>query len=265
MDPVTVALTVAVGTTVVSFLGKILGDRANKLVSTERDRYDTRFEIDDTSDAAKALREIISELREERESGTNGGATTERLRLEALETRFAELETLQASHRDFAVQREYHALGLAQSKISFTLGYVFGALGALLVLAGATKALFFADTTAQATAGILTAVAGVIPEALAGLLFVSASSAGKRMDENFDRGRADRDLAAAQQIAADMEDRVLGDRLQAVLALSMARASIDEASLRLVEQIAPAWAPRPAGETASDRSGDGCRWRRCFR
>lgn len=62
-------------------------------------------------------------------------------RLQELDVRLAQLEAdQQASQKDFAVQREYHTLGLAQSKISFTLGYVFGALSAVVILAAISMA-----------------------------------------------------------------------------------------------------------------------------
>jgi hypothetical protein len=230
MDSLVLAPIIALAGVAAGLLSKFIAARFDRLINRERDHYETRISTHGSLDS-DALRKLAADLSRERPSA---GA------LQALEVRLAELEAGQETdQREFAVQREYHALGLAQSKVSFTLGYVFGALGALVVLAGAIKALFFADTSSQATVGILTATAGVIPEALAGLLFVSASRAAKTMAENFDRGRADRDLAAAQHIAAEMQDRALGDRLQAVLALSMAHASIDDAALRLVHQLDP--------------------------
>lgn len=217
-----------------------LRERFDQLVSKEREQFEIRFgPTESTSEAS--LGALLSEIRSAEGSALReeGGLHVDDGRLQQLndlEIRLATIEADQeASQREFAVQREYHSLGLAQSKISFTLGYVFGALGAIVLLAGAVKILFFSDTSNQATAAFFTVIAGAIPEALAGLLFVSASRAGARMTENFDRGRADRDLAAAQKIAGDMEDRALGNRLQAILALSMARASVDESALRLVQ------------------------------
>jgi len=235
MDPFVIF---SVASAIFAMLGKLLGDRFNRLVTKERDNYEVRIEPQESIDL-QGIRELLDRISAEAAANSEDMEDPDPARLQALELRLAALEVgHEASERQFAVQREYHSLGLAQSKVSFMLGYVFGALGALVVLAGAAKALFFADSGSEATTAALTAVAGLIPEALAALLFVSANRAGKRMDENFDRGRADRDLASAQQIAAEMQDRVLGDRLQAVLALSMARASIDEGALRLVEQIA---------------------------
>jgi hypothetical protein len=235
MDPV---LILGAAGAVVAIISKFVVVRFDRLISSERDSYETRISFEE--DFAPELHAKLAELAQAQavppESDAADGIARQKMR--ALEIRLAELEVgQQSSQRDFAIQREYHALGLAQSKISFTLGYIFGALGSLVVLGGAIKALFFANTGSEVTAGVLTSVAGVIPEALSALLFVSASRAGVRAAENFDRGRVDRDLAAAQQIAAEMKDRGLGDRLQAVLALSLAHASIDDAALQLVQEI----------------------------
>jgi hypothetical protein len=247
MDSLVLAPIIALAGVAAGILSKCIAARFDRLINRERDHYETRISTHGSLDS-DALQKLAADLSRERASA--GG-------LQALEVRLAELEAGQeTSQREFAVQREYHALGLAQSKVSFTLGYVFGALGALVVLAGAVKALFFADTSGQATVGILTATAGVIPEALAGLLFLSASRAGKTMAENFDRGRADRDLAAAQHIAAEMQDRALGDRLQAVLALSMARASIDDAALQLVHQLDPSAHAANDSPRTREQAGD---------
>jgi hypothetical protein len=247
MDSLVFAPIIALAGVAAGVLWKFTAARFDGLINRERDHYETRISTHGSLDS-DALHKLAAELSRERTSA--GG-------LQALEVRLAELEAGQeTSQREFAVQREYHALGLAQSKVSFTLGYVFGALGALVVLAGAVKALFLADTSNQAIVGILTATAGVIPEALAGLLFVSASRAGKTMAENFDRGRADRDLAAAQHIAAEMQDRALGDRLQAVLALSMAHASIDDAALQLVHQLDPSARAVNDSPGAREQAGD---------
>jgi len=225
-------LVAALIASIAAYAVRLLEHRFDRIVTKERDEFEDRFKAGD-SPTGKTIDEMLAEIEQELDS--SGADSAKDARLHALEARLGELEKdREANHYDFAVQREYHALGLAQSKISFTLGYVFGAVGAVVILAGAVKLLFFSDSDSQVAVGIFTAIAGAIPEALAGLLFVSASRDGTRMTENFDRGRADRDLAAAQRIAAEMEDRELGNRLQAVIALSMARSDVTDTALRLV-------------------------------
>lgn len=240
MEPTAALIASSAAVALLGVVTRLLRERFDQLVTKEREEFEVRFDVAEST-SEPSLGTLLTEIRSVEGSALGDKDQTHfddtRLkRLNDLEVRLATIEADQeASQREFAVQREYHALGLAQSKISFTLGYIFGALGAIVILAGAVKILFFSDTGDQATAAFFTVVAGAIPETLAGLLFVSASRAGARMTENFDRGRADRDLAAAQKIAADMEDRDLGNRLQAILALSMAQASVDESALQLVQ------------------------------
>lgn len=144
------------------------------------------------------------------------------------------IEDPQHHQRYFPIQREYHLLGLSQSKRSFTLGYLFGAFGAAVLLAGAVKIIFFTDGASRSTIATYTAVAGAITEAIAGLLFVLANRAGSRMMKNFDRGREDRDLAIAREIATQLEDKTLGDRLHTIVALSMCRVDVDADALEWI-------------------------------
>jgi TRADD-N domain-containing protein len=228
------------GTIIAAYAGRLLASWFDRIQTQERDEFETRITIADPPNPGSLgilLADLSAEVEKSRPQADSGDQRAESRLFEDLESRLSVLEAdREAAQRDFAIQREYHALGLAQSKISFTLGYVFGALGAIVILAGAVKLLFFSDGSNAATIGVFTAIAGAIPEALAGLLFVSASKAGSRMSENFDRGREDRDLAAAQEIAASMEDRTLGNRLQAVLALSMAKSTVTDGALRLLER-----------------------------
>jgi hypothetical protein len=241
MDPSGLGLIVALAGLVAASAGRLLAHRMNVLIGREREEFESRFGDPEPSFLDEAeLESLFAELgkvREElRETGGAEGDGESQLasQLRRLEARLTSLERERESGApETSIEREYHALGLAQSKVSFNLGYAFGALGALIVLAGAVKALFFAGA-GHASTGALIAVAGAIPEALAGLLFLTAGQAGNRMLENFDRGRVDRNLAAAQTIAAEIEDRELGNRLAAVLALSLARSEVSEGSLALV-------------------------------
>jgi Cyanobacterial TRADD-N associated 2-Transmembrane domain len=126
---------------------------------------------------------------------------------------------------------QYHSVGLSQARIAFRLSIAFAGLGALVVLAGAVKLLFFADDHAAMLSGVYTAVCGTIAETVAALLLLQADRANRRMTEFFDRGRRDRDLAAAQQIAAGLADRTIGVWLQVTLALLLAGCATDSAPI----------------------------------
>jgi hypothetical protein len=123
----------------------------------------------------------------------------------------------------------------------------FAALGALVILTGAVKLLFFGGDHAAVPSCVYTAICSATPEAVAALLLTQADRANRQMADLFDRDRRDRDLAAAQQIAAELADRTVGDLLQAWLVVQLVDATdstpsalasvLDEASAGSVEWI----------------------------
>lgn len=144
---------------------------------------------------------------------------------------------------------EYHRVGLRQARVAFYTGMVFAALGALVVLAGAVKLLFFGDGDAV-QADAYTTICGAIAEAVAALLLMQADRANRRMMELFDRGRHDRDLTAAQRIAERLPDDDVGVQLRAWLVLHLAgdvdpgkstRAVLRDQSPSSVREVGAPW------------------------
>jgi hypothetical protein len=130
---------------------------------------------------------------------------------------------------------------------------VFAALGALVILAGAIKLLFFNGSGATVETATYTAICGAISEAIAALLLAQAERANRRMVELFDRGRHDRDLATAQRIAECLPDDAVSVRTRAWLVFQLAGAADPDASTRAFFAIHP---PSPAArEDAVRRRG----------
>ncbi len=121
---------------------------------------------------------------------------------------------------------------------------VFAALGALVILAGAVRLLFFYGANDMAQTGGYTAICGAISEAVAALLLAQAERANRRMVELFDRGRRDRDLATAQRIAERLPDDPVGRRLRAWLVFQLAGAVDPDASMRAFFSDPPS-SPKP--------------------
>ena len=82
---------------------------------------------------------------------------------------------------------EYHARGLAQSKISFNLSLTFASLGFLVI----ALAVGLAVTGRPVGAGV-TVAAGVITQAVGALFFIQASRARSLLQALFDALRVDR-------------------------------------------------------------------------
>ena len=264
MDTLIVALILAVCGISAGIGTKLAFQRFNRLLSREQERLSREMASSELPDAIleRQLQREITAL-ESSTAASYPAAHNERVR--DLEVRLAEVHSSQqASQREFAVQSKYHALGLAQAKVRFGLACSFGALGGAVILAGAIKAIFFSPGDSETAVAILTAVSGAIPQALAALLFRSASKADARTAANFDRGRTDRNLATAQQIAANIPEPTLRARVEAALALSMASATIDDAALKLIQSVDESESPaieRPRPLSTPPRSGTSPRLR----
>lgn len=123
--------------------------------------------------------------------------------------------------RQFVLLREYHAQGLAQSKISFWFSLVFASLGFAVIIAAVMTIDRGTAITEQGRTWV-TVAAGTIIDAVAALFFVQSNKARELMVEFFDRLRNDRKLEEALKIAATLPDPLLNSRLGVILALNLA-------------------------------------------
>ena len=128
--------------------------------------------------------------------------------------------------KQYLLLREYHAQGLAQSKISFWFSLVFASLGFLVIV----SAIFAIDADVSIAGQgrtFVSLVAGTIIDAVAALFFVQSNKARQLMVDFFDRLRNDRKLDESLKLALNISDENLKSRLHAVLALKFCRYKID--------------------------------------
>jgi hypothetical protein len=145
-----------------------------------------------------------------------------------------EAHTEDPREREFALMREYHAQGLAQSRLSFRLSLVFASLGfVVILLAVANSFANHYEPFSQAT-NLVSLTAGSVTEAVSALFFVQSNRARALMVGFFDRLRADRNLREAQELAREVPDTALSARLLVLLALSLAEAKLDDRALDFV-------------------------------
>jgi len=137
--------------------------------------------------------------------------------------------------RQYALLRQYHAQGLAQSRISFWFSLVFASIGFLIiVLAVITHVLAPTEPGAAAVAAgalssvekaakpIFAVVAGTIIDAVAALFFVQSNKARQLMTEFFDKLRVDRKLDESLRVLNAIHDKTVASRVRALLALNFA-------------------------------------------
>jgi len=130
--------------------------------------------------------------------------------------------------KQFVLLSEYHAQGLAQSRISFWFSLVFAGLG-FAVIATALLTMKPEVSLTQQARPFISIVSGVITEAVSALFFVQSNKARSLMIEFFDKLRADRKLEEALRLASDLPDAMLQSRLRVLLALKFVdRKSTDE-------------------------------------
>jgi hypothetical protein len=138
--------------------------------------------------------------------------------------------------REFALLREYHAQGLAQSKVSFRVSLVFAGLGFLIILVAVLNAIAREEASTGEAASVVPLIAGAVNEAVAALFFVQSNRARETMERFFDRLRVDRNLRDARDLAARIPEAEVASRVQALLALNLADAAADEHSLGFIRE-----------------------------
>lgn len=144
-----------------------------------------------------------------------------------------DLESAGPSERQFALLKEYHTQGLAQSKVSFWFSLMFAALGFLIIL---YSVIFYIGLSAgdlgasslgksimdDVQKPIFALVAGTIVEAVAALFFVQSNKARQLMVDFFDKARLDRKLDEALVLSSQIEDVAISAKLKAYLAMTFA-------------------------------------------
>jgi hypothetical protein len=138
---------------------------------------------------------------------------------------------VEAGFRQYALLREYHAQGLAQSRISFWFSLTFASIGfAVIALA---VGIFLQGTPAGSgwldSAGkpIFTLISGTVIDAVAALFFVQSNKARQLMTEFFDKLRTDRKLDESLKLTEAIADPAVSSSLKALLALHFAEVTLE--------------------------------------
>ena len=165
--------------------------------------------------AADAGRDRVIEAELSRLLGEVGNAdqpATDRLAARIAELLREDRPPVQTAEQrtDLIVPAEYHAQGLAQSKLAFLCSLVFAALGFLLIAASVVVVL----AGRKIDAGIVTLVSGAVVEAVSGLFFVQANRARNLMAQFFDKLRIDRSLDEALRMSQAIPDPLIRSRLR---------------------------------------------------
>jgi hypothetical protein len=147
-----------------------------------------------------------------------------------------------AGFRQYALLREYHAQGLAQSRVSFWFSLTFASIGFAVIALGVGIVLqreepsgeSMLQTIAGAGKPALTIISGTIIDAVAALFFVQSNKARQLMTEFFDKLRTDRKLDEALRLADAITDPNISGRLKALLALHFVDVKVDPPMLQEV-------------------------------
>ncbi|HEX6902134.1 MAG TPA: hypothetical protein VF789_20630 [Thermoanaerobaculia bacterium] len=143
------------------------------------------------------------------------------IEIERIRRRTQKAAEILPTDKQFVLLREYHAQGLAQSKISFWFSLVFASLG-FSVIISAIITMDRSISLAQQDTTWLTLIAGTVIDAVAALFFVQSNKARQLMVDFFDRLRNDRKLEEALSLASQLRDPILSSRLGVVLSLYLA-------------------------------------------
>jgi len=146
------------------------------------------------------------------------------------------------SARQYALLKEYHSQGLAQSKISFWFSLLFASFGFLIIVISIFSYVGFSPSAPQNAAAspglldsvgrpIFTLVAGTVIEAVAALFFVQSNKARQLMTDFFDKARLDRKLDESLALASQIDNQNIAARLKAFLAISFAEINPDQSIL----------------------------------
>jgi hypothetical protein len=130
--------------------------------------------------------------------------------------------------KQYALLKEYHSQGLAQSRTSFWFSLIFAALGFAVILIGLIS--LQADKGFSKQSGsFISLMAGTIIDAVSALFFVQSIKARQLMSDFFDKLRTDRKLEEALRLVDQIDDPVLKARMKSVLTMSFAGVAGSEA------------------------------------
>lgn len=158
--------------------------------------------------------------------------------------------------QQYLLLKEYHAQGLAQSRMSFWFSLIFASIGFAVI---ALSIVIFLQQSRDASAGwldtagkpIFALVAGTIIDAVAGLFFVQSNKSRQLMVEFFDKLRVDRKLDEALRLASSVEDTKTASHLKALLSLNFAEVAVDRAMFETVIRDGAEKVPEMMGEQSS--------------
>lgn len=125
--------------------------------------------------------------------------------------------------RQYALLREYHSRGIAQSTQSFWFSLAAASLGFLVILSAVVVIAFQISAEGSSLSALLPGiqlVSGVIIEAVAALFFVQSNKARALMADFFDKLREDRKLEESLRLVEKMDSGPTKERVQALLALT---------------------------------------------
>lgn len=139
--------------------------------------------------------------------------------------------------RQYALVREYHARGLAQSVQSFWFSLISAALGFLVIVS--TIIYTMVGVNPEISISVIQLVSGAVIEAVSALFFVQSNKARELLVAFFDKLREDRKLEESVRFARDMDAGALKDRLQATMAASFSGSVQNELTIALLDHVQP--------------------------
>lgn len=140
--------------------------------------------------------------------------------------------SITSGDKQFLLLKEYHAQGLAQSKVSFWFSVVFASIGFVIILMAILSALN--NSKGDSSGAIITLISGVVIEAVSALFFVQSNKSRDLMSSFFDKLRSDRKLEEAISLANQIPDENLQSKIKMILSLNFAQVSTTDDILTLV-------------------------------
>jgi hypothetical protein len=153
--------------------------------------------------------------------------------------------------RQYALQREYHARGLAQSSQSFWFSLLAATAGFIVIVSAIVATAL--DTTRSLGLPTVQLVSGTIIEAVSALFFVQSNKARQLMATFFDKLREDRKFEEALALAREVADGHVKQNLCAALALRFAGSDLQDLAAVIGHLSVPvASAVVPNGHASDD-------------
>jgi len=133
----------------------------------------------------------------------------------------------------YQLLRQYHAQGLAQSRISFWFSLVFASIGFVIIVISIllikTEISFFEQSQA-----FITLISGTIIDSVSALFFVQSNKARTLMSEFFEKLRTDRKIVESLRLANEIEDIKMKSKLKSLIATKFAGLSLNQEGLDLL-------------------------------